>query len=244
MAQPEFHSPIATWPLFLKLGGIVPVFIAGIWSVSLILSIFVFVQERQTSGHMLPATATVLAHVVTQEEEFNSDLLRDTHHLDLEFSIGAGRDIRLLYRVGGPIYDNTQDGDSLPIWYFEDNPTIIALSENEFSAGALALLVVNLCFLIVILLTALAPIIRTRSALRARRTGDWHKAKVTGTKKARLPSNDGPRARLLWRDTSGAKGRSMVHLKSDLSAFPKGRDIQIARDGNRSWWIKDIGQEF
>ncbi len=242
MSNTDYFSPVPTWTLFKKLGGIIPIFIAGIWVATLVMSIFVFVQERRVAAQMTSTTATVIGHVVREGLVFDKPAI--IYNLDLTFYTSATQSARVLQPVDKAKFDQIKDGETLPIWFFRNDPTISELDFSPISAGMKALSVINLGFLILILATLVAPILRTRSALRARAKGRWFDATVTGVKTDWPPTQDGKMARLQWQDEDGQDGESMRHLETKMESYPTGRRIKVALDGDQTWWIEDIGQEF
>lgn len=242
MTDSDFYSPASTWALFSKQGGIVPAFIACIWSATLVLTVFVFFQERSLAQHMQPSTATVIDNVVTETRQSGTPSY--TYSLDLRFSTQEGRDMRVQHPVDQTVFKVATPGSVLQIWYHDQDPGRADLFYQKTSRGMKFLFWSNLTVLFCTLVLLARPILKTRGALHARKVGDWRTAKVVGTKNSWPPKEDGPMARLIWQDFEGNEGTSFRHPADELESFPKGRRIQIARQGKHSWWIKDIGQEF
>ncbi|WP_299921394.1 DUF3592 domain-containing protein [uncultured Pelagimonas sp.] len=242
MTDSDFYAPASPWVLFLKQGGIIPAFIACIWSVTLVLTVVLFFQERRLATHMTPTTATVIDNVVTENR--NTGTPSFTYSLDLRFTTQEGRNMRLRHPVDQNVFKVATPGSVLQIWYHDQDPSIANLFYQKTSRGMKFLFWSNLTVLFCTLVLLARPILKTRGALRVRKDGDWRTAKVVGTKSSWPPKEDGPMARLIWQDFEGNEGTSFRHPAKELESFPKGRRIEIARQGKDSWWIKDIGQEF
>ncbi|MBO9464918.1 DUF3592 domain-containing protein [Tropicibacter sp. R15_0] len=237
--------PVPLFKLFWKLGGFIPLFMIGIWSVSLIVSIFVILEERQTNGKMKPSQATVLSHVVSETEEAGlREVISHTYNLELRFQLQTGNEVRIYHPVGGLEFDRIKDGDVIPVWYSEDNPRLIELTEGERGKAAKVLIWVNSGIFLLVVLCCLPALSKTRAALRARRRGDWQVVKVTDWKKSLTSSPVEQEYRLCWQGPDGQVFRSFPRGESVLKPYRKGKKIDVVFEGKRSWWVQDIGQEF
>ncbi|MEL7255609.1 MAG: DUF3592 domain-containing protein [Pseudomonadota bacterium] len=237
----EDHYPArSAWSLFLRMGGwIVIPFTVALVILSLVGQLIFNTAERfEVEGR--EAVAVVEDKYVTERRDSDGDRTY-TYYFVLDFVTQRREEMRVTKSVGSGFYRGTDVGGELPIRYLESDPETVEVQEGGYALGAAILRWVALLIGCIWLAGLWVTGRWTVEALRARKYGKVEEATVVEVVKTSVRVNNQPRFRIVWKDSAGREGRSMLRKAADVEGW-HGRDaIRIYQGLKRSWWARDIG---
>lgn len=235
------RHPVPLFRLFWKMGG---------WSV-IILGVLLLILSLISQANLSTAkrfekegrkaTAIVTERYTTVSTDSDGDRTT-TYWLTLDYVTQAGEEISLNRSVGTAAYNRASEGQPFDLLYLDSQPRKTELTEGSYRQSSRVLQVVALVEGVMFL--GLLWLIGgwTVSAARARRYGRREEAVVREVRRTNIRVNNRPRFRLVWEDSAGREGKSLLRKKSDLAGFRPGDHIDIYHGLKRSWWVGDIGE--
>ena len=226
--------------LFLKMGGW---FVLILGAILLLLSVvgqanFMTAERFEREGRM--AQAEVVKKYTSEHRDQDGDL-EITYRLVVAFITAQEDAVEVDRSVGKALYQRVETGGFVDVLYLESEPQKVELAQGSNREGATFLkrlcLVLGLCWLAGLWVVGGWAV----AAARARRYGTGEDALVAEVRESRININNRPRFRLVWVDTQGREGASLLHIWDDLAHFKAGDRVAIYRGVKRSWWVGDIG---
>ena len=154
----------------------------------------------------------------------------------------AGEDISLNRSVSRAEYNRATQGQPFDLQYLQSAPRKTELTPGSYQSGArvtqIIALVMGLAWLAGLWIIGGWSV----AATRARRYGRYEEAKVVEVRRTGVTINGRARYRLVWRDTAGREGRSLLHKAAALEGYGVGEVIDIYHGVKRSWWVGDVGR--
>jgi hypothetical protein len=185
------------------------------------------------------------ALVLDLYEEYSTDSDGDTdttYYAVLQFDTNRGDRIELDRSVDWNLYEDTEIGESLQIWYLTTEPDIIEIYRGENRSTSVFTRWIALFFGALTLIAFWIPGRRAVAAVRARRYGVRETAVVKGRIPTSYTVNNRYRYRLTWQEQSGRTGQSLAYKESELKGFKAGQEITVYQGIKRAWWTGDVGE--
>lgn len=226
--------------LFLKMGGWFPLIIALPLLVVTLIGQLSHNTAQRFEEEGLSATAEVLSKFYTESTDSDGDTTR-TYWFTLSFTTQSKQVIITKRSVNSSEYRSAKMGDELEILYLRSDPEVTEVTHGSHAYGAkvaqIILLVIGVIWLGLLWVTGRWTV----EALRARRYGSREEAVVQEIHKTNVRVNNRPRYRLIWTDSNGKEGKSLMRKWADVDQFQRGDRIVIYQGLKRSWWVGDIG---
>lgn len=241
MAKVAGSDPVPLWRLFLRMGG----WFALAFAVPLVILTLIsnwqlgLAQRFETEGR--ESVATVRDKYFTESTDSDGDRTV-TYYLVLDYITDAGKEMNINRAVGSGLYNRSNAGDTMPIWYLESAPDRTELRRGETLTGSRVAQWIGLVFGLLVLGFGWYSGRWAVAAVRARRYGVRETAAVTGTKRTAVKVNNKSRYRLTWREASGREGESLMYPYDELGGYPVGSEIAVYQGITRAWWTGDVGE--
>ncbi|MSU88630.1 hypothetical protein GE300_03220 [Rhodobacteraceae bacterium 2CG4] len=235
-------TPKSTLRLFLKLAGwiaLIPLLIAAVTG-------GIAMSEGRKAARLAGDGAVAVATITDKRITVTTDSDGDEttrYHLDFAFA-AERRDFRMSTTVGRGFYNRLQVGETTALRYWRPDPAV-----NEIEPGATTRTVWVTKIASALALAAGLFWIqrcwrRARRALRVRDRGVRRRATVIGHLDTGVSVNKVRQYRLLWRDETGAQGRSWHLPRKRLHDWPEGAELTVYADpAGRlpAVWDRDVG---
>ncbi len=237
----EDHYPArSALSLFLRMGGWVVLIFTVVLVILSLIGQMIFNTAERFEAEGRGAVAVVADKYVTESRNSDGDRTY-TYYFVLDFVTQRREEMQVTKSVGSGYYRETDVGGELPIRYLESDPETVEVQEGGYALGATILrwvaLAIGLLWLAGLWLTGRWTV----EALRARKYGKVEEATVVEVVKTSVRVNNRPRFRIVWKDSDGREGRSLLRKAADVEGW-NGRDaIRIYQGLKRSWWARDIG---
>lgn len=235
------QGPVPLRTLFLKMGGwfvLIGLLLLLIFSIA---SHFTFETAKRFEREGRLATATVTERYSTEGRDSDGNRTT-TYWLTFDYTTEAGEEISLNRSVNSAAYRSTDVGEPFELLYLESEPrrTEVDRGSNRSAARVMQIvaLVMGLVWLWGLWLVGGWAV----SAVRARRYGTEEQAEVTDVRRTNVRVNNKYRYRLIWTDSQGREGKSLMHKPEHLTRFQRGQIIKIYHGIKYSWWVGDVGE--
>ncbi len=233
--------PVPIWRLFLKKGGWFVLISGAVLLLLTFISHLALQTAKQFEREGRMASAMVTEKYTTESRDSDGDRTT-TYWLTFNFVTQSKEDVTVTDSVGTSAYRRAEVGQPFELLYLSSNPRKIEATPGSNRRGARAFQIAAL----VLGLAWLAGLWKVGgwsvSAVRARRFGKREIAKIKEVRSTGVRVNNKPRFRLVWRDSKGREGTSMLRKRSDLKRFSKGEQIEVYMGLKTSWWVGDIGE--
>ncbi|SLN13752.1 hypothetical protein ROA7450_00217 [Roseovarius albus] len=235
------QKPPSVLALFLKMGGWFVLALGGLILLFSVVGQNNFKTAERFESEGLMAQAEVVKKYTSEHREPDGDI-EITYRLVVQFT-PTGSDVVTVDRSAPKsIYDNVEEGGRVKLFYLPNQPKKVELVRGASRAGATFLSRLSLV-LGIVWLGALWVVGRWAVAgVRARRFGRREEALVSGVKQSLLTINGRPRFRLVWVDSQGREGVSLLHLWPEVEHYKAGDRVGIYHGIKWTWWVGDIGE--
>lgn len=234
------RGPVPARQLFFRLGGPAVLFSGA---VMLVLTLWAardahLAAQFDTDGRTALAVVerkTVLRSTNVDGSEYAA------YALTLSYQSGTGTRRRLEKPVGPGEWDATGRGARVQLLYLATAPDRVELVPGGHRRTAQAVQAAALGAGLIWL--ALLQLVLTRSAraVQARARGQLRGARVLRVERGTDPLRLRTGQRLVWRDSTGQDGASLVGEGGALALFRPGDPIEVYVHEGRGWWIGDVG---
>ncbi len=225
------HLPRSWWSLFLRFGG---------WT-ALVCGALLVVTTLFSAGALHLADRLDRAGALANAVVTGKRTAGETHLVTFTFKASGGPGRTVETEVSRAYYNGVREGAERPVRYLVEDPDWI---EEDLSRHRRIGVLLRWSGL-VLGLTGLAMLWRfgqaANLAVRVRRDGERHLAKVTALRPA--GSRVGPPQGLLeWREPGGQTGASLPRDMDWLRArYAPGDTIAVFRLGRHAFWEGDVG---
>jgi len=233
--------PVPIWRLFLKMGGWFVVIGGVILLMFTLISNLALETAKQFEREGRMASAVVTEKYTTESRDSDGDT-KTTYWLTLNFVTERKEAVRVTESVGTSAYRRAEVGQPFELLYLASDPERIEATPGSNRRGSRVFQIVALVFGVAWLAGLWKVGGWSVSAVRARRFGKREMARVKEVRRTGVRVNNTPRFRLVWRDSQGREGTSMLRKRADLEPFGRGDEIEIYMGLKTSWWVGDIGE--
>lgn len=226
--------------LFFQMGGGL-VLILGAILVLLTSAALTALDEAQRFDTEGVSTRGEVSRKFTETSRSGDDQLRTIHYLVVEFETQAGQGIEVERRISGLVYDETQVGQEIALWYLPADPERVAWRAGSRRENARIIQALIWAFGLLWLGSIWYIGGMAVGALRVRWYGRQSTAEVIDVRKTHVKYKRPPVYSLVWRDEEGRIGESVGRERSDLQRFRPGETIDLYHGVKRVWWAGDVG---
>ena len=229
--------PRGWFSLFLRLGGWVCLLAAvGLLLLTLFSAISLRLADRLDSeaGY---AWATITGKTVLGPKDSP-----DAYRVSFTYKTRGGGGLTAETDVSEGYYKDARIGETREIRYMLDDPAQIELEFGQSRAVGRALQFAALVLGVIGLAALWWLGQQTNHAIKARRDGDKRLATVTAIIESGVEVNYEDMGRLVWRETDGKTGQSLMRNMDELRRlYDVGDPIVVFRLGRHAYWEGDVG---
>ena len=240
MARQIATSPVSLFSLFWRMGGWISLIFLAIFAILTLISLSAYHTAARFETEGLRTTAEVTDRYFRESRDSDGDRTV-TYYLVLDYTTQAGQDMNVHRSVGSSLYNRTQVGAVMPVWYLASEPDRLELSQGETHTGAVVAQIIGLVFAVAFLIGLWFWGGRAVAAPRARRYGAREHVTVTGVEPSSVTVNKQRLYRVHWREASGRTGQSMLYRPDALAQIGRGTEITVYQGIKRAWWEGDVG---
>ncbi len=235
------RHPVSFFRLFWKMGGWIVIILTVLMLIATLISQLSLNLAKRFETEGREATAVVVEKYFTESTDSDGDRTV-TYWLGLEFTTQVGEAISVKRTAGSSEYNRAEVGGEFDLLYLESEPETTELTEGSHRTGAKVGQIIALVFGLIWL--GLLWLIGgwAVAAVRARRFGVREEATVTEVRRMRVRVNNRPRYRLIWTDSRGREGKSLMRKGRDLDGYRAGDTVEIYQGVKRAWWVGDVGE--
>ena len=233
--------PPSLFRLFNRMGGWIVLLIGVFLLVLTLISQLAFNIAARFEEEGRAATATVRERYTTTGRDSDGNTTT-SYWLSFDFVTQRKEEISLTETVGSSLYNRVQVGDSFDLLYLASEPTKVETTPGSNRTATRVTRIIALVLGLIWLLGLWKVGNWAVGAVRARRYGTRVSAKVLEIERSAVRVNSQPRYRLVWRETGGRRGKSLLRKKGDLSGLAPGDEIEVFQGIKHSWWIGDVGE--
>ena len=233
-------EPVSLFKLFWRMGGWITLIFLGIFGIMTLISLSAYHTAARFAAEGLETTAEVTDRYYRESRDSDGDRTV-TYYLVLDYTTLAGQAMNVHRTVGSSLYNKTQVGMTMPVWYLASEPDELELSQGENHSGAIIAQVIGLIFAAGFLGGLWYWGGKAVAATRARRFGARERVVVTGVEPSNVTVNKTRLYRVHWREASGRMGKSMVFRPEVLAQIGRGTEITVYQGIKRAWWEGDVG---
>ncbi|WP_371228678.1 DUF3592 domain-containing protein [Roseovarius sp. 2305UL8-3] len=233
--------PVPIWRLFLKMGGWIVLISGAILLLFTLISHLALQTAKQFEREGRMASAMVTEKYTTESRDSDGDRTT-TYWLTFDFVTERREEVTVTESVGTSAYRRAEVGQPFELLYLASNPQKIEATPGSNRRGSRVFQIMALVLGLIWLVGLWKVGGWSVSAVRARRFGTRETAKVKEVRRTAVRINNRPRYRLIWRDSKGREGASLLRKGADLESFGKGDPIEIYMGLKTSWWVGDIGE--
>lgn len=236
----QTFAPVSVFRLFLRMGGwivlilgLVLVILTSIASVSLNTAQRFDAEGRET-------VAQITERNLTESRDSDGDKTV-TYYFHLDYTTNGRREMSIRKSVGSSMYNAHDVGDRIQIWYLETQPDTVELDRGSNAQVARVMQWVGLAFGLAWLGSLWLIGRKAVAAVRARRYGARQEARVQDVERTAVTANGKRQFRLVWRDSQGRTGKSMMGKHAKFDGISTGDTVTIYQGLKISWWSGDVG---
>jgi len=214
---------------FVALGGLVFMTVLSYQS-------FATAKRFETEG--LQTVATVARAYKTERE--SDGKITTEYNLDLTFMTEDGRKVAISEQVSKVFFETSERQTTLDIWYLEGKPEKVELVRGSTAQSGRAQQFMALVIGVIALTTLWFPGRKAVDAYLARQYGREGKATILEVVEHQF-NKSGVWHRLMWRDTDGQVGYSLMYRPSQLSDYGPMTTLRVYHGRKWTWWEGDVG---
>lgn len=240
MARPDETVPAPFWWLFYKLSGWVALVFLIPCLIMVGISAFSFSMAKRFDENGLETTARIEQLYFEETTDSDNDTVI-TYYLDLTYQTRDGAQMALTQDVTEDVFERSEKGASMQIWYLADDPDTIEVTRGDnLTLGRVTRVIAIVLGLIA---GSIAVFIgwRTLDAIRARRSGKIVTGKVLRIARSAWEVNGTPRYRVVWQERGGPEGYSLLYKQDEIQGLSIGSEITLYKGRKYAWWRGDVG---